>query len=534
MILVREYRDIRELITNSKNKFADNIAFKVKIRDGKNVSYDDVTYTRLESDIRALGKYLISKGFKGKRIAVIGLNSYRWMLVYLAVLSIDSVVVPLDKGLLEFEIKDQLSRSEADAIFFGEDYREALAYNESIFKVCTETEEFDNVLKEGYELDNDNEFDIIVPDTEKMSLLLFTSGTTSKSKAVMLSQKNLMADVYGLNKWISFRTDDVNMAILPFHHAFGMMQIILFLSNGICNVFCEGLRVDKCLNEYGVTIMVAVPRLIDEIYKTINRKLEKRNMTKKVATGIRLTSILCKFGIDIRRKIFKEIIDGLGGRLRMIIVGAAPANPTVLKFYNNIGILSIQGYGLTETSPCITAENAKYRRDNSVGKALPNADVRIFEPDENGVGEIIVKGDMVMLGYYNDEENNQKVLKNGYFHTGDIGNIDKNGFVFISGRKKNVIVLENGKNVFPEEIEALLDECAFIKECIVYNNTESGKDCISAKIVYNADNGYEKSKEEIEKFIDAVNEKLISYKKIKEFSLTDVEMEKTTTLKIKR
>lgn len=534
MILVREYRDIRELIKNSKENYKDNVAFKNKLREGRNVSYEDVTYDRLESDIKALGKYLISKGYKGKRIAVIGKNSYRWMLVYLAVLSIDSIVVPLDKGLLEFEIKDQLSRSEADAIFYAEDYREALAYNESIFKVCTEAEEFDNVIKEGYALDNDNEFDIIVPDTEKMSLLLFTSGTTSKSKAVMLSQKNLMADVYGLNKWISFRTDDVNMAILPFHHAFGMMQIILFLSNGICNVFCEGLRVDKCLNEYGVTIMVAVPRLVDEIYKTINRQLEKKNMTKKVAFGMKLTSILCKIGIDIRRKIFKDIIDALGGRLRMIIVGAAPANPTVLKFYNDIGILSIQGYGLTETSPCITAENAKNRRDNSVGKALPNADIRIFEPDENGVGEIIVKGDMVMLGYYNDEENNQKVLKNGYFHTGDIGYIDRNGFIFISGRKKNVIVLENGKNVFPEEIEALLDECAFIKECIVYNNTESGKDCISAKIVYNADNGYEKSKEEIEKFIDEVNEKLISYKKIKEYSLTDVEMEKTTTLKIKR
>ena len=181
--MVKEFRDIRELITNSKKNFPDNVAFKVKIRDGKNVSYDDVTYTRLESEIKALGKYLINKGFKGKRIAVIGLNSYRWMLVYLAVLSIDSVIVPLDKGLLEFEIKDQLSRSEADAIFFGEGYHEVLAYNESIFKVCTESEEFENIIKEGYALDNDKEFDIIVPDTEKMSLLLFTSGTTSKSKA---------------------------------------------------------------------------------------------------------------------------------------------------------------------------------------------------------------------------------------------------------------------------------------------------------------------------------------------------------------
>ncbi len=532
--MIKEYKNIRELIQDSAVKFPDNIAFKVKIREEKNVRYDDVTYQRLEKEIKIMSKYLISKGLKGKRIAVIGKNSYRWMLVWLSVLSTDSVVVPLDKGLMEFEINDQLARSEADAIFYAEEYKDILKDKEDIIKICTDNEEFDLAMSEGETLDNDAEYDIIVPDNEKMSVLLFTSGTTSKSKAVMLSQKNLMADVYGLNKWISFRTDDVNMAILPFHHAFGMMQILLFLSNGICNVFCEGLRVDKCLNEYGVTIMVAVPKIIDEIYKTINRKLVKMNKLEKVHKGIRLTSFLRKLGVDVRRKVFKEIIDGLGGHLRIIIVGAAAANPQVLKFYNDIGIFSIQGYGLSETSPCITAENKKNMRTNSVGKALPNADVRIFEPDENGIGEIIVKGDMVMLGYYKDEENNSKVLKNGYFHTGDLGYIDKDGFVFISGRKKNVIVLENGKNVFPEEIESLLDECKFIKECIVYNNREKGKDCISAKIVYYAENGYEESKKEIDAFVEEVNEKLISYKKIKEIELTDVEMEKTTTMKIKR
>lgn len=531
--MVKEFKNIREIIDYSAKEFKDNVAFKVKIREGKNVSYDDITYKRLQDEIKIFGKYLISKGLKGKRIAVIGKNSYKWMLVYLGVLCTDSVIVPLDKGLMEFEIKDQLKRSEADAIFYASDYEEMLK-NEEIIKICTDNEEFDAVMEEGKALDNDAEFDEIEPDAEKMSLLLFTSGTTSKSKAVMLSQKNIVSDVYGMSLWEKFDHNDVNMAILPFHHAFGMTQIVIFLSHGVCNVFCEGLRVDKCLNEYGVTMMVAVPRLIEEIYKTINRQLVKRNAVKKVAFGLKLTSILLKFGIDIRRKIFKEIIDGLGGHLRLIIVGAAPANPSTLQWFNDIGILSIQGYGLTETSPCITAENEDNRRENSVGKAIPNADVRIFEPDEDGIGEIIVKGDMVMLGYYKDEENNQKVLKNGYFHTGDIGYIDKDGYVFISGRKKNVIVLENGKNVFPEEIEALLDECKFIKECIVYNNTESGKDCISAKIVYYPENGLEESKKEIEAHIDAVNEKLISYKKIKEFDLTDVEMEKTTTLKIKR
>ncbi len=531
--MVKKFKNIREIIENSAVEFRSNTAFKVKMRNGKEISYDDITYERLSEEIKSFGKYLIANNLSGKRIAVIGKNSYKWMLVYLGVLCSNGVIIPLDKGLMKFEIKEQLKRSEADMIFYASEYEEMLE-GENITKICTDSEEFDEIVKKGYELLNDSEYDNIQIDDEKMSLLLFTSGTTSKSKAVMLSHKNIVADVYGLSLWEKFYPTDVNMAILPFHHAFGMTQIVILLSLGVCNVFCEGLRVDRCLKEYGVTTMVAVPRITDEIYNTINRQMKKRNMTKKVNFGLKISAILKKIGIDARRRIFKEIIDGLGGRLRMIIVGAAPANPTVLKWFNDIGILSIQGYGLTETSPCITAENEENRRTNSVGKAIPNADVRIFEPDEEQIGEIIVKGDMVMLGYYQDEENTKNVLRNGYFHTGDIGYIDKDGFVFISGRKKNVIVLQNGKNVFPEEIEALLDECEFIKECIVYNNDKNGKDCISAKIVYNEDDGYEKSKQEIEAHIEAVNEKLISYKKIKEFELTDIEMEKTTTLKIKR
>lgn len=531
--MIKEFKDIREIIEYSAAKFCGRTAFKLKIKNEDGISYDNITYERLAYEIKCFGKYLIASGLKGKRIAVIGKNSYQWMLVYLGTLCVNSVIVPLDKGLMEYEIKEQLKRAEADVIFYASEYEKMLD-GESIMRICTDSGELDDLVKKGGELSNDDEYDNIQIDAEKMSLLLFTSGTTSKSKAVMLSQKNITSDVYGMSLWEKFYPTDVNMAVLPFHHAFGMTQIVIFLSLGVCNVFCDGLRVDRCMKEYGVTIMVVVPRIVDEIYKTVNRQLLKRNMTKRISLGFKISALLKKIGIDVRRKIFKEIIDGLGGSLRLIIVGAAPANPAVLKWFNDIGILSIQGYGLTETAPCIAAENEKNRRNNSVGKAIPNADVKIFEPDEEQIGEIIVKGDMVMLGYYNDDENTKKALKNGYFHTGDIGYIDKDGFLFVSGRKKNVIVLQNGKNVFPEEIEALLDECELIRECIVYNNDKNGKDCISAKIVYNKDIGYERSKKEIEKHIAAVNERLISYKKIRSFELTDVEMEKTTTLKIKR
>ena len=522
--MVIEYKNIRELIEDCSVRFEKNLAFKVK----KGREYDDITYKRLRDEVEAMAKYILANDLK--RIAVIGKNSYEWMLTYLAVLSAGCVVVPLDKGLFEYELKDQLERSEADAIFYTSDFKKMLK-DLDIKKVCTDECEFEEALNEGKSLSSDA-YDSVKIDVEKMSLLMFTSGTTSKSKAVMLSQKNIMSDIYGLNLWEKFSETDVNMAILPFHHAFGTIQVVLFLSIGMCNVFCEGLRFAKCLKEYKVTTLVGVPRILEEVYKSIMKILEKKNKVDAVKKGMKIAAILNKFGIDIRRKLFKEIIDGLGGGLKTIIIGAAAADPEILKWFNGIGILSIQGYGLTETSPVVSAENAQNMRHGSVGKALPNACAEIFEPDENGIGEIIVKGDMVMLGYYKDEESTNAVLKNGYFHTGDMGRIDKDGYIFITGRKKNVIVLANGKNVFPEELEALIGMCPAVKECVVSNKEKNGKDRLFATIVYDKD--YQDYEKEITEHMASVNEKLILYKQIKEYELTDVEFEKTTTLKIKR
>ena len=525
-----EFANLRELIKYSAEKFADNIAFKIKKKDEKGKTfYDEVTYTRLSADIEHLARCLMNHHLAGERIAVIGKNSYEWVVSFVAVTACGGVIVPLDRGLLDFEIEEQLSRSQAVAIFYGEAFKERLAEKTDIIKVCMDDSEFADMLAEGAAADNKEAYENIQIDVNVMSILLFTSGTTSASKAVMLSQYNVVENVIGLRKWETLYPTDVNMALLPFHHTFGMVQTLFFLSEGMCNVFCEGLRVGKCLTEYGVSVFVGVPRVLDEMYLTISRKLEAQGMVKKVNFALKLSRVLMKIGIDVRRKLFAKIIDALGGKLRFIIVGAAPATPEVLRWFNDIGVLSVQGYGLTETSPVISAENENHMREGSVGLTLPGVEARIVNPDENGIGEIVAKGPNVMLGYYNDQAQTDEVIRDGWFYTGDLGRIDKDGYIFISGRKKNVIVLSNGKNVFPEEIEALVSQCDAIKECIVYGEGDD----ILLKVVRDKSFDGDCDKE-IENHVKSVNEKLIYYKQIKSYVITDEEMEKTTTGKIKR
>ncbi len=524
-----EYTNLKELIVSCGQKFKNNIAFKIKKKDSNGkVYYDDVNYERLSNEVEYLARSIMKKGLSGKRIAVIGKNSYEWIVAFLATVCAGSIIVPLDRGLLDYEIEDQLKRSEASAIFYGEAFSERMKQYD-IIKICTDGNEFHEMLKEGKTCDNKKEYDSIIINPNVLSILLFTSGTTSQSKAVMLSQRNITSNIYAMTLWEKLYETDVNMALLPFHHTFGMVQTLLFLSFGMCNVFCEGLRIAKCLNEYGVTVFVGVPRVIEEMMLTINRKIESQGKRGKINFALKLSGFLRKIGIDIRRKLFKQILDAMGGKLRLIIIGAAAASPDVLKFFNNIGVLSIQGYGLTETSPVVSAENDTHMRTNSVGLTIPGVQAKIDNPDENGIGEIIVRGDNVMLGYYKDEEKTAEVIKDGWFYTGDMGTIDKDGYIFISGRKKNVIVLSSGKNVFPEEIETVVNLSPAIKECVVFAEGDS----IRCRIV--VDNNFDgDSKAEIEKHIASVNENLINYKRISSFTIQEDEMEKTTTGKIKR
>ena len=552
-----KFDNIRDLINNSVKLYPSNIAFKIKHKDGKNVSYTNITYTNFQNDINYVGTGLQKLGYKDKRIAVIGKNCYEWAVTYYAVINGLGVIVPLDKGLPKEEIESLLIRSKADMIVFEKSYEDSI--NEIFQKkstnlkevVCMEKSKFNDIkclddikqigekeLKNGNNNYLDNEID-----NKKMASIIFTSGTTSLAKAVMLSHYNIVSNIYSMQCVEKMYSTDVNMAFLPFHHTFGSTGLTLFLASGATNVFCDGLRyIQDNLKEYKVSVFVCVPLLIEAMYKKIMLQIEKQGKKEKFEKGLKISQFLLKFGIDVRRKIFKDIINNLGGNIRFIISGASAIDKNVAKGFNDFGILTVQGYGLTETAPVIAAENIKNIRYGSVGFPLPEVSVRIDNPNEEGIGEIVAKGPNVMLGYYENKEATDEVLKNGWFHTGDLGYIDEDGFIFITGRKKNVIVLKNGKNVYPEELELLINNLPYVAESMVYGMPKDDDLVVSVKIVYNETYVKQKfgdvSEEELHdiiwKDIKEINKGLVKYKYIKNLVITNEPMVKTTTAKVKR
>lgn len=337
--------------------------------------------------------------------------------------------------------------------------------------------------------------------------------------------------------------NDLLLSFLPLHHTFECTTGFLYpIYKGAGIAFCDGLRhIADNLKEYQITAMVSVPILYETMYKRIWASIKKKGKQEKVEQAIKISNFLRKIGIDIRRKLFKEIHENIGGKQRLYISGAAGLDPEVEKGYNNFGIRIAQGYGLTETSPVLATGNDKSNRNSSVGQVLPSIKVKIEEPDKNGIGEIIVKGPSVTAGYYNNKEANEEAFKKGWFYTGDLGYIDKDGFLYITGRKKNVIVLKNGKNIFPEEIETLLNRSEYISESFVYGMTAKDNDVnVCAKIVYDKDKIQEnvESKDEIYNIIwqevKKINKSMPTYKYIKDIIVTDEPLIKTTTQKVKR
>ena len=381
---------------------------------------------------------------------------------------------------------------------------------------------------------------------DELGILLFTSGTTSKSKAVMLSQHNIASNVYAMLLVENFLTTDVNLAFLPFHHIFGSTEMIVMLASGLATAFPDGLRyVAQNLREYKVSLFVGVPLLVEAIYRNIEKEVEKKGKTKTINTAKKISNALLKCHIDVRRKMFKSVLDALGGNMRFIISGGAPLDKKVAKGFNELGIDLVQGYGLTETAPVISAENFKKKKSGSIGFPMDNVEVEIVDKDENGIGELRVKGPNVMLGYYENEEETKKVIRDGWFYTGDLGYIDKDGFLFLTGRQKDMIVLKNGKKVFPEELETLINRLDLVKECLVFGMPEENDKNdlkLSVKIVYDKDVAKEKypnaSEEELKKIIweqiKEINKTFPPYKYIKNMILTDEELIKTTTHKVKR
>lgn len=555
---IPKFTTIKELLYHSATVFSSNVAFTEKVKKDNNINYINHTYLELLDDINSFGTALYKLGLKNKRVAIIGHNCYKWAIAHLSNLLGGIVSVPLDKELQTDELENSLIRSEASAIVFDAKLKDIIeeikASNKTNIKhfICFDELPnflcFNNLLSDGKkEIENgNNAFINCEVDPYNMSILLFTSGTTSQSKAVMLNQYGIVTNIYDMLLVESFYETDVNIAFLPFHHIFGSTGMLVMLAAGLKTVFPDGLRyIKQNLLEYKVSVFVGVPILIDKMYSTMIKEIEKQGKTKLINFAIKISNILLKFHIDIRRKIFKELINALGGNMRFIVSGGAPLDSKVSKWFNQIGIHLVQGYGLTETSPVISAENDNCIKYGSVGKPMNSVEILIKNPDSNGIGEIAVKGPNVMLGYYNNETQTNAVLKDGWFYTGDLGYIDKDGFLFITGRKKDLIVLKNGKKVFPEEIELLINRLDEVEESFVYglpDRNDKNDVKVAVKIVYNKDFVNNKYPDISEKDLEAVlwakikdiNKTLPMYKYIKHMTFTSEPLIKTTTNKIKR
>lgn len=544
-------RTIKEMLALSTEKFPANSAFKVKNR-GK---IESVSFLQLTNDLRNLGTELHSLELSDKRVGIIGENSYPWFNVFLSVVCGGGVAVPFDKGFTPEELATCITRSGISALFYDEKHSEmvhkaaeiAVEGSEkeqvTLFKMTGESNVIDQMKISGELKIKSGNTDYINIEISENSpaVILFTSGTTSSSKAVVLTHNNILSNTRDMHEYEDFYPDDVNMAFLPLHHSFGLGGVIVFMAAGACSVFCDGLKyITKNLAEYGVTVFVGVPLLVENMYKKIMQQVKKSGLESKIAFGNKVAGTLDKVGIHVRRKIFKQVIDNLGGKLRLIICGAAPLMPEAGKGLNDFGIVTIQGYGLTETSPVLCAERPQDICPGSVGKPMPSVTIRIANPDEKGIGEIVAKAPNVMWGYLDQPEETAEVIKDGWFYTGDLGYFDSEGHLWISGRKKNVIVMKNGKNIFPEEIESIVVNLPYVDDCMVFTREKHNELVLWLKIVYNADylrqEGIteEQLAETVKKDLRDINNKMPQYKHVNHFILDDEPMIQTTTKKVKR
>lgn len=557
---MREITDLRDMIRSSAELFSEEPAFLVKeVPAGE---YVPITYRTLRSDIDCLGTYFAKAGLKGKKIAIIGENSYQWVVAYLAAVNGMSIAVPLDKELPSHEIHNLMVRAEVDAILFSakaEDKTlDALEGIDGVdlrirmngVSIDPDVKNWETVMEEGRNalLDGCRQYLDVEIDPDAMCALLFTSGTTGNSKGVMLSHRNISANVYNMSKYVKIRRPGVGLSVLPMHHTYELTcHVFTGLYQGMAIAICQGLRyVQQNLKESKATVMVGVPAVFEMMHKKVWKQAESTGSAGKMTFMMNLARKTRMFNnIKRMRKVFEPIHSAIGNHMELFIAGGAAINPQVIRDYEALGIPMIQGYGMTENAPIIAVNRDYYSKAESVGPPMPGTEVRIFQPDEEGVGEIICKGPSVMLGYYKDPEATVEVLKDGWLYTGDFGRFDEEGFLYICGRKKNVIVTKNGKNIFPEEIEYLLLEQPYIEEVIVYGVLEkkSGDTVVTAEVYPNFDAIHEKFGKElsqekihdiIKENVEAVNDKMTNYKRVKRIKLREIEFEKTTTRKIKR
>ncbi len=558
---LRKVKDLKDMMVQSTNLFGSRNAFLIK---GKNGEYYAKTYIELKNDIDALGTALIDMGLKDKKIAILSQNRAEWCTTYLTVTGGVGVVVPLDRELPYNEVENLTSRAGVDAIVFSSKHR-------SDMLKLSRTSDIKYFIDMDLDADDDNNF-LSLPkliekgesllangdksyldaeiDQNKMAALIFTSGTTDLAKGVMLSSKNIVSDVISVCSMLYLDETDSGLSILPLHHTYECTaNFLVMMYNGCCFSFNEGLKyIVQNLQETRPTILMLVPLILENMHKKIIKQASKNLLSKiKLNVALEISNFLYYFlKIDIRKKIFKQVHNIFGGRVRLVISGAAAINPDVSNDLCAMGVRIVQGYGLTECAPIVSVNNDRGFRHDSAGKALAGIDIEVEDIGEDGIGEFVVTGDNVMLGYYENPAATSKVLKNGRLYTGDLGYIDEEGYIYITGRKKNVIVTKNGKNIFPEEVEAYLAKCPYVKESLVWGrfDEESGETEVNAQVVVDIDEIKEKlrlniiSNDEVYKLIQAeikeINKQMPMYKRIKDFTIREEEFAKTTTKKIKR
>lgn len=546
---VKKVDSVKDLMRQATEEAGDKIAFMYK--EGKeNI---EVTYAKFQEDTIALGTAITELGLNDKHIACIGDNSYKWLTTYLTVLKSDGVFVPVDKELPIEDIINILKSSDSEILFYAEKYEK---YVEQILREATNIkfligfsrrEESNNVLSyDRFIEDGRKSFNAgnqkylkLKSDPNSLKLLVYTSGTTGMAKGVMLTENNLISCVYyGLQVATVYSRC---LSVLPYHHTYeGVAGILVALHHHSTICINDSLKnVLKNLQFYKPDYIYLVPAFAELFYKKIISNAKENKKYGIMKTMIVVSNALRKIGIDVRKKLFKSVHDAFGGNLRQIVCGGAPIRPEVGKFFDDIGIDLLNGYGITECSPLVSVNRPYFNDCRTVGVVLPCCEVKIVNPDEDGNGEVHVKGKIVMLGYYNDEERTNEVLKDGWFNTGDYGNINKKGQLSITGRKKNLIVLNNGKNVFPEEIEAYVARVPYVQEVVVRGVKEDSREVgLQAEVFLNQDMvksmGIEDVHETLKKDISNVTKELPVYKKITDIKIRENEFVKTTTNKIKR
>ncbi len=556
---VRHIRDFKDLIDQSEKLFSERPAYKLKNKD--NVYYE-VTYNNFRHSIYYLANSLLNDGYNRTHIAVVGANSYNWSVTYLAVTCSDNIIVPIDKELTPDNMMDVIKDSDSTVLFGDKKYIKSIEARkdqlpEGFRFICFDdigldgVEYFENYIDTGRELYRKGKIllDKVTVDPEATTAILFTSGTTGVSKGVCLSQKNICAVVMGAAGCIKITEQDQLLSILPIHHTYectvGFLYIIYC---GACIGFNQGLRyITRDFKEIRPTAFITVPLLIEKVHAKIMKKMEEKTAGKLIFKVGKYASIASRaMGIKgLNRKLFSEVIETFGGRLRLIVTGAAAIDPRVAEDFMHMGIDLYIGYGLTECAPLVACNNDRLMLPDSIGTPMPGAEVAIYNPDALGVGEIWVRGPMVMNGYYKNPEATAEVITpDGWFRTGDIGTCDRHNCYKITGRSKNVIVTKNGKNIFPEEVELYLNTNPIIEESIVYADDVDDETLVSAMIYPNYDQiknnlkRQEITKEDVERTVDEavkdVNKKLPKYKKIRSYDISEEEFEKTTTKKIKR